>query len=751
MSPESRTRQVARRFARGFPPVLREMLATVAGLRPREPIAVDLALRDAEARIRAAVLRHERAWARVDSPSAWERFRDRRIEALRAALDPPRAGRPSAVECLATSKVEGVVVENLTYAVRDGMQGVANLYRPATVPGPVPAIVVVHSHHTDGTHRELRDMGIRWAKAGCIVLVPTLSGYGERRLHPFAPAPVEGRGPLADRQDYFFRYNLGLQLTLAGRSLLGWMVEDLVRALDLLAERPDVDRERVVMIGSVAGGGDIAGAVAALDPRVRGLVCFGYGPVPGFRVAAEGDDTPVVPGLGPGTWDTTRNPARVAIDGFLPWVVLASIAPRPLLYAHEFAWTAERDPVWQRLRTVYALYGAGDDLAAIHGRGSVEGSPPDNTHCTHVGRVHRQAIHPVLERWFGIAPPDEDDTTSIAAERLRVGGDPPDPGRALRGSVRGRPTDRAEPEIGRALESVVGCDRTTGAGDPVVRIAVAGSNLLDAALGVGFRLRLPSGARGPVPAIVGFGAHDGRTIGNQRAALVRGLVRAGCAVALADLRGCGPSRDEAIRGRHGRIQAVGISEWMLGDSLSRHRLRDLSQVLDALARNPAIDAQRIVLWGESIAPSRKPDEDDRVRFDAGWFPEIGEPAGGLLALMAGALDRRVRAVVARGTLARLASTIDSPYCFVPTDWIVPGLLDTCEIDDLVAAIAPRAVYLDALIDGRNRPLGKTDLESGFERGRRAFRDHGRDGDLLVAADRRPDLEVVRWIVDHVTA
>jgi pimeloyl-ACP methyl ester carboxylesterase len=251
-----------------------------------------------------------------------------------------------------------------------------------------------------------------------------------------------------------------------------------------------------------------------------------------------------------------------------------------------------------------------------------------------------------------------------------------------------------------------------------------------------------------VPVVVGFGAHDGRAIGRRRAALVDALVRAGCAVALVDLRGCGPSLAEAHRGRHGRIQAVAVSEWMLGDSLVRHRLRDLSRILDGLTANPAIDPRRIVLWGESIAPARRPDESDEARFDAGPFPEIGEPAGGLLALAAGALDRRVRAVVARGTLARLASVLDSPCCFVPMDWVVPGLLEVCEVDDLAAAVAPRPVFLDGLIDGRNRRATEADLASGFERARRVFAEASRAGDFVVTADRRPDSEVARWIVDR---
>ena len=50
--------------------------------------------------------------------------------------------------------------------------------------------------------------------------------------------------------------------------------------------------------------------------------------------------------------------------------LLGAVAPRRLVYAHEFAWNEAADPVWPRLRKVYELYGLPDHLAATHGSGS---------------------------------------------------------------------------------------------------------------------------------------------------------------------------------------------------------------------------------------------------------------------------------------------------------------------------------------------------------------------------------------------
>jgi hypothetical protein len=72
------------------------------------------------------------------------------------------------------------------------------------------------------------------------------------------------------------------------------------------------------------------------------------------------------------SWESTRCLRMGARDAFAQWVIVASVAPRRLLYAHEFAWDRERDPVWPRLQKVFAWYEASDRLDAANGRGNPE-------------------------------------------------------------------------------------------------------------------------------------------------------------------------------------------------------------------------------------------------------------------------------------------------------------------------------------------------------------------------------------------
>ena len=56
----------------------------------------------------------------------------------------------------------------------------------------------------------------------------------------------------------------------------------------------------------------------------------------------------------------------------------------------------------------------------------------------------------------------------------------------------------------------------------------------------------------------------------------------------------------------------------------------------------------------------------------------------------------------RGGLASYRSVLDSPFCFVPFDAIVPGALTVSDLADVAAALAPRPVRIEASVDGWNR-------------------------------------------------
>ena len=381
---------------------LRDLDVTVLSNEERHE-AAGMVSRDIERRRLLAIQRENMAWSKVKSRNDWERFRDQRLNALRESLGqfPPL---PMDLNIETTGRIEGdgYRIENIVFESRPGLLVTANLYLPAKPTESMPAVLFSHSHHNPKTQGELQDMGMTWARHGWVVLVMDLLGHGERRQHPFVSSDQYPKPFRVGRQDYYFRYNVGLQLQLVGESLMGWMVWDLMRGVDLLCSREGVDEDRIVLIGSVAGGGDPAAVAAALDPRIAAVAPFNFGgPQPDYPIPEDAENEFYY--FGVAYWETTRCLRLGGRDGFAHWVIAAGVAPRGLIYSHEFAWDRARDPVWPRLERVFDFYDAGDRLAVAAGRGHLKGRPPESTHCNNVGVVHRRELYPHLARWFDMA------------------------------------------------------------------------------------------------------------------------------------------------------------------------------------------------------------------------------------------------------------------------------------------------------------------------------------------------------------
>ncbi|MBM82293.1 MAG: hypothetical protein CMJ78_17135 [Planctomycetaceae bacterium] len=194
------------------------------------------------------------AWRKIKTREQWEQFRSQRIDALRASLGPVINQRNElVVQTTKTLKGDGFEIDCLVFTTWPGMKVTANLYRPQQVGASAPGILICHSHHNPKTQGELQDMGMTWARQGCYVLVMDQIGHGERWQHPFRTADDFDKPFMVSRQDYYFRYNTGIQLHLIGDSLIGWMVSDLMHGVDLLLKQPNIDAKRIALLGAVAG------------------------------------------------------------------------------------------------------------------------------------------------------------------------------------------------------------------------------------------------------------------------------------------------------------------------------------------------------------------------------------------------------------------------------------------------------------------------------------------------------------------
>jgi hypothetical protein len=542
----------------------------------------------------------------------------------------------------------------------------------------------------------------------------------------------------------------------------------------LLLARPGIDPERIILLGAVAGGGDPAAVTAALDPRIAAVVPFNFGgPQP--ETAA-----PLPPGAeqtfnyaGGGSWESTRNLRLSARDGFLPWVIVGAVAPRRLIYAHEFSWDQERDPVWARLTRIYGLYRAGDHLASVHGRGRVTGQPPESTHCNNIGPEHRRQIYPALKRWFGIPEPDLEYRRRRTAEELtclpRPGSRPPSPPRALyelagelgaerlaaarQRLARGAPAAQRQ-QLAQNWARLLG-DVTPTAGKaahfPSRRI---GKVTVDAVLlpveadvVVPVLLLVPEHRPSMrLPVVVGFAQQGKQEFLRQRSEAVAALLDHQVAVCLPDLRGTGETRPaEDTHGRQSSSTALSATEWMLGQTLLGARLRDLRSVLRWLRGHPELDPTRLALWGDSFAPANPAGQAPAVPLDAAKLPRQSEPMGGLLALLAALFEDDIRAVAVQGGLTGYQSILESPFCYVPHDVLVPGALTAGDVCDVAAALAPRPLRLAGLVGGRNVQASSAVLPRTFAPARAAYATARAPDRLQLEAGRDTDEALAGWL------
>ena len=720
------------------------------------------------ARAVQTILDERRAWDTVKTREDWERFRDPRLQALResAGVFPPERP-PLDVRVSARHAGRGYRLENLAFQSRPGYYVTANLYLPDRSSGRIPAMIIVHSQHYPKTQGELHDMGELWARAGAAVLVIERPGYGERaETNPWY------------RQAYASRFIFTKQLFLAGESYSGWVAWDIIRSVDFLHARPEIDRDRIILLGSVAGGGEPAAVAAALDPRITAVVPFNYDQ---GHIRVHGD-----------------SPGQIARQ-FTPWLVAASVAPRRFVRAFEFGWEGAEEPdfseLWvdgyERSRKVWDFYGAGEHLAAAQAYGLIRLSMERASHCFSIGPQQREGLYPIFQRWFGIplparedleilpdselsASPQREEARKQEAARRRPHGDLVSITPAVAAQIERKKMHQVAHQMGSAqLQAARAARRSLSpdaqrrrlredlrarlgdiepAATPQARahwtrslpdVEVEAISL-EVEEGISVPLLLLRPRQRPATVVVAISQGGKDRFLKSRAETVEALLKAGVAVVLPDVRGVGETAPSADRGDGGAYQSIAQLEFDLGGSLLGSRLKDLRSVLGYLRTRSDLDSKRIALWGDSFAPANPRDLIlDEVQLEGG--PQIqhrAEPLGAHLALLAALYEDDIRAIAAQGGLAGYLSVLESAYTYVPMDVIVHGILKAGDIADIAAALAPRPQLLEALVDGRNVVVEEPALARMLSPAVEQYRQAGVADRLAIRSSRS---DVAAWI------
>jgi dienelactone hydrolase len=658
------------------------------------------------------------AWSQIATREDWQRFRQEKLTALRMAIGPfpPRPAKP---RTLVKGRIQGdgFQILNLVYESRPRLVVTANLYVPDPPRASMPGILLSHSHHNPKHEGELQDMGMTWARAGCYVLAPDHLGHGERRQHPFVTAADYNGSFQLGRQDYYFRYDTSLQLYLVGETLMGWMVHDLMTGVDQLLAQPGIDPKRIMLLGSVAGGGDPAAVTAALDERIACVAPFNFGgPQPETRYPLPDDAETTFNYAGGGSWESTRNLYRSAADGFLPWAIVGSIAPRHLIHAHEFSWDREHDPVWQRYAKIWNLYGVSERLGFAHGQGTLTGQNPPGSHCNNIGAVQRRQIHEAFRTWFGIDVKPENEFSarrtreeltcltdearqqfqsqplheilaSLADERLATA-------RKSRAALNAEQLRKQAREDWSRLLGNVAPPAITVRSFPAEQ--VGGLTIRRKIFNVESDIQVPlmmispsDGANHIRPIVVRVAADGIAGMLKRCASQIAASLAQGNIVALVEPRGTGTSCPGSEHGQQAAITANSATALMLGQPLLAGQLRDLSAAWRHLAANKQVDRNKISVIGDSPAPPLPPNTSFFYPRRIDGRPTECLPQGALLALLLALFEDDVASVETSGGLASFRSVLDSPFVQIPHECIIPGLLRDGDLSDVTAALAPQ--------------------------------------------------------------
>jgi dienelactone hydrolase len=262
------------------------------------------------------------------------------------------AKTPLVARSLGVSERPAFRRERFVFESRPGMMVSAYLLTPSKSTGPLPVVICVPGHgrgaddlvglDEQGKERTERvkyqfDFALQVVEQGMAAVAIEPMGFGCRR-DPIAKkkgAGVSSCQPTA-----------GAAL-LFGETMIGWRVYDVMRTIDWLETRKEVDAKRVGLMG-ISGGGTITTFGAALEPRIKAAFISGY--LNTFR------DSIV----------SLSHCIDNYVPGILNWAemydVAGLIAPRPL-----FVESGTRDPIFPigaskdsvaRVRKVYEVFGA---------------------------------------------------------------------------------------------------------------------------------------------------------------------------------------------------------------------------------------------------------------------------------------------------------------------------------------------------------------------------------------------------------
>ncbi|RKU13353.1 hypothetical protein C6502_03040 [Candidatus Poribacteria bacterium] len=306
---------------------------------------IDNLRRRAEAHFR----RQESEKGGLTSIAAFEEHRKRvRDHFMTAIGDLPEERTPLNVQCTGSVDRGAFTIEKLIYESLPEFYVTAALYLPKGIVFPQPAVVFVHGHSDLGkSYPVYQAVCVDLAANGFVVLAVDPPGQGERFQY-FDPEKGERIiGGCTTEHTY-----AGLQFTLGGASIGRHFIWDVMRGIDYLETRPEVDPTRIGLTGN-SGGGTQSCLLMMSEPRFAASVpCTFVMTLESYMKTGQAQDSEqIVPGC------FVNGPDH---DDYI-----TAMAPKPVLVgaaAYDYFPIEGAIEAVDRAKRIYALYDAEDKV-----------------------------------------------------------------------------------------------------------------------------------------------------------------------------------------------------------------------------------------------------------------------------------------------------------------------------------------------------------------------------------------------------
>lgn len=606
-------------------------------------------------------------------------------------------------------------IEKVVYESLPGLYVTGLLYVPANVTRPVPAVICVNGHWPDAKATpDIQRRCVGLARIGVVAFCQDVIGTGERAAPPGSP-----------HAGYHGTYR-GAAPWIAGRSLLGYVMYECMRAVDYLESRSEVDPSRILATGA-SGGGNQSMFFAALDERLAGAI-----PV----CSVSSYETHM------GATACVCEALTHAMSYTNQWEILGLHAPRPLL-----CMAASRDvPVFlprEMFDTlgkvsdrVYRLYGAEDRVRGV------EFDAPHSYNKEMRELLYKQVTQLLKgEDATEIVEPEDLPVASVDELRcgLPTGGETmqsltfrrakelieavPMPGTPevwgdQRRSMRERlETDilRESPERSRAQRSQV--RQQDWEGHRIEHWIIEPEPGIVVPLVLGFPGAQRAGRRPAVLIVDESGKAEAFDRGR-----IRELLKSGFIVAALDYRGAGETAGTVPELNYETVTPdYNLSNYsiMVGRPLAGMRVFDVRCVLDFIVERAEVDRSRIALTGRGM--------------------------GGFIGLLTAVLDDRVGAVAIEEVLDTWA--FSEEFNSIGLSYLLPRVLSVGDIMHLAACVAPRPMLVLNPVDGKRRPLDGARTEQLYPFARSVYTLSGQTGLLQVrrVEDEKTTGALAEWL------